>query len=91
MLLFIFKRMQQQRLQNYNMKKINKYGDNICAHTPASNQLFPKHKAKISGAPIDKIKKGCLIFWDGHVGVGLNQKDIIHSNAFHFLKTDFAL
>ena len=27
--------------------------------------------------------KGCLIFWDGHVGVGLNQKDIIHSNAFH--------
>ncbi len=46
------------------------------ANEQCNENMYPNIK-------IDKIKKGCLIFWDGHVGVGLNQKDIIHSNAFH--------
>ena len=27
--------------------------------------------------------KGCIIFWDGHVGVMINEKDFLHANAFH--------
>ena len=31
----------------------------------------------------DKIKKGTLIFWKGHVAIAINAKEIIHANAFH--------
>ena len=31
----------------------------------------------------DNIKKGTLIFWEGHVAIAINAKEIIHANAFH--------
>ena len=31
----------------------------------------------------EKIEKGCLIFWDGHVGIMLDEKNILHSNVHH--------
>lgn len=32
-----------------------------------------------------KLQKGDLIFWKGHVAVVLNNKQLIHANAFHML------
>lgn len=29
------------------------------------------------------IKRGCLIFWEGHVAISINKSKIIHANAFH--------
>ncbi len=31
----------------------------------------------------DKLDKGTLIFWKGHVAIAINEKEIIHSNAYH--------
>ena len=31
----------------------------------------------------NKISKGCLLFWDGHVGISLNKHELIHSNLHH--------
>ena len=31
----------------------------------------------------EKLEKGCLVFWDGHVGIMLNENNILHSNAYH--------
>ena len=31
----------------------------------------------------NSVDKGCLIFWEGHVAIALNDKEIIHSNAYH--------
>ena len=43
------------------------------------NQInFEMHKFK----SLNKIERGALIFWDGHVAIGLNQ-EILHSNAHH--------
>lgn len=35
---------------------------------------------------IKSLKRGCVIFWDGHVGVMTNNKDCIHANSY-FMKT----
>lgn len=32
---------------------------------------------------INKIKRGCLIFWKGHVAIALNCSLIIHANNYH--------
>ncbi len=32
---------------------------------------------------IDKLKRGFVVFWEGHVGIMVNEKDCIHANAFH--------
>lgn len=40
---------------------------------------FKSHQIKSS----NKISKGCLLFWDGHVGVSLNKHELIHSNLYH--------
>ena len=29
------------------------------------------------------IEKKCLIFWEGHVAIALNENEVLHSNAFH--------
>ena len=34
----------------------------------------------------NKLQRGVLVFWDGHVGVMINNKEILHSNAF-FMST----
>ncbi len=31
----------------------------------------------------NSVDRGCLIFWEGHVAIALNDKEIIHSNAYH--------
>ena len=31
----------------------------------------------------NKISRGCLLFWDGHVGISLNKHELIHSNLYH--------
>ena len=40
----------------------------------------------------DKVQRGNLIFWEGHVGIILNHKEMIHSNSFSMMvsieKTD---
>ena len=33
--------------------------------------------------PFNQITRGCLIFWDGHVGITINKSKIIHANAYH--------
>lgn len=32
---------------------------------------------------LEKIQKGALIFWDGHVALAIDEEKIIHSNAFN--------
>ena len=31
----------------------------------------------------DKLRRGDLVFWEGHVGIMLSGKDFLHANAFH--------
>lgn len=32
---------------------------------------------------IDDLKRGCVIFWEGHVGIMVSKFNCIHANAFH--------
>ena len=32
---------------------------------------------------ITQIKRGCVIFWDGHVCIMTDRENCIHANAFH--------
>ena len=32
---------------------------------------------------ISDLKRGCVIFWKGHVGIMINKVNCIHANAFH--------
>jgi len=32
---------------------------------------------------IDKLKRGCVIFWKGHVGIMVDRFNCIHANAYH--------
>lgn len=34
---------------------------------------------------LDKSKRGDLIFWDGHVGIITNKKQMVHANAFKMM------
>ncbi len=36
---------------------------------------------------INKLKRGCVVFWEGHVGIMINNTDCIHANAFHMKTT----
>ena len=31
---------------------------------------------------IDDLKRGCVIFWEGHVGIMIDNLNCIHANAF---------
>lgn len=46
-----------------------------------SNDQF--HSKILKETSMRNLKKGVLIFWDGHVAIAINNKDIIHANAFH--------
>ncbi len=42
------------------------------------------------GTPVDpgdlsRLQRGDLVFWRGHVGIMANDRDLIHSNAYHLL------
>ncbi len=45
-----------------------------------SNQIRFKSKNVFD---YEKIEKECLVFWDGHVGIMLDENNILHSNAHH--------
>tara|TARA_A100001015_G_C15042282_1_gene740574 strand:- start:4965 stop:5720 length:756 start_codon:yes stop_codon:yes gene_type:complete len=32
---------------------------------------------------VSKLKRGCVIFWEGHVGIMVDKLNCIHANAFH--------
>ena len=32
---------------------------------------------------IENLKRGCVIFWKGHVGIMIDKKNCIHANAYH--------
>ena len=32
---------------------------------------------------INDLKRGCVIFWEGHVGIMIDKLNCIHANAFH--------
>ena len=54
------------------------YGQNIPRNT--CDQVNLK-KPKVS--EIDNLRRGCVIFWEGHVGIMVDKKNCIHANAFH--------
>ena len=37
----------------------------------------------ISWRPSTKLRRGDLVFWEGHVGIMTSAKDFLHANAFH--------
>ncbi|MDC0969255.1 C40 family peptidase [Alphaproteobacteria bacterium] len=54
------------------------YGEDIPRNT--SQQI--KLKKKIINN-IDDLKRGCVVFWKGHVGIMIDKFNCIHANAYH--------
>ena len=54
------------------------YGENIPRNT---SQQVKLKKKRIIG--ITDLKRGCVIFWKGHVGILIDKFNCIHANAFH--------
>lgn len=54
------------------------YGENIPRNT--SEQVKIK-KNYIEG--LRNLKRGCVIFWRGHVGIMIDNSNCIHANAYH--------
>jgi len=36
-------------------------------------------------APGEKLRRGDLVFWDGHVGIMVDSESLLHANGFHML------
>ena len=53
------------------------------------NFYFPRNTsdqvlyARKIGVKVNKIKRGTLIFWKGHVALAINDTHILHANAYH--------
>ena len=54
------------------------YGENIPRNT---SQQVKLKKKRIKD--INNLKRGCVIFWKGHVGIMIDKFKCIHANAFH--------
>lgn len=54
------------------------YGENIPRNT---SQQVKLKKKNIKG--IDDLRRGCVVFWKGHVGIMVDKFNCIHANAFH--------
>ena len=54
------------------------YGENIPRNT--SEQI--KLEKKII-RDIDDLNRGCVVFWEGHVGIMVDKFNCVHANAFH--------
>ncbi|MDB2478800.1 C40 family peptidase [Alphaproteobacteria bacterium] len=54
------------------------YGEDIPRNTSQQIKLKKKHIRDIND-----LKRGCVIFWKGHVGIMINKFNCIHANAFH--------
>ena len=54
------------------------YGEDIPRNT--SQQIKLKKKQILE---INDLKRGCVVFWEGHVGIMIDKFNCIHANAFH--------
>ena len=54
------------------------YGQNIPRNT---SQQIKLNKNEIKN--INELKRGCVIFWEGHVGIMVDKLHCIHANAYH--------
>ena len=54
------------------------YGKTIPRNTSEQVQL-----TKSNLYQIEDLKRGCVIFWDGHVGIMIDKINCIHANTFH--------
>lgn len=58
------------------------YGENIPRNTSQQIKLKKKEVRDIS-----KLRRGCVVFWKGHVGIMVDKFNCIHANAFHMRTT----
>jgi SH3-like domain-containing protein len=54
------------------------YGQNIPRNT---SQQVKLNKNEISS--INALKRGCVVFWEGHVAIMVSSLNCVHANAFH--------
>ena len=54
------------------------YGANIPRNSKDQSQL---KKPVIKDS--DNLERGCVVFWDGHVAIMINNSSCIHANAYH--------
>mgnify|MGYP001210118700 CR=1 FL=1 len=54
------------------------YGEDIPRNTSEQIKLKKNHIKNV-----DNLKRGCVIFWEGHVGIMIDKFNCIHANAFH--------
>lgn len=54
------------------------YGQNIPRNTIDQVML---QKEKVND--INELDRGCVIFWEGHVGIMIDKFNCVHANAFH--------
>ena len=54
------------------------YGEDIPRNTSQQVKLKKKYIEDI-----EHLKRGCVVFWKGHVGIMVDKFNCIHANAFH--------
>jgi len=54
------------------------YGEDIPRNTSQQVKLKKKHIRDV-----EDLKRGCVVFWKGHVGIMIDKFNCIHANAFH--------
>jgi len=54
------------------------YGENIPRNTYDQVNL-----KKPNVCEINNLRRGCVIFWEGHVGIMIDEINCIHANAYH--------
>ena len=54
------------------------YGENIPRNTSQQVKLKKKHIRDVNN-----LKRGCAVFWKGHVGIMIDKINCVHANAFH--------
>lgn len=58
------------------------YGENLPRNT---SQQIKLNKKKVN--IINDLKRGCVVFWEGHVGIMIDSINCIHANAYHMKTT----
>ena len=54
------------------------YGETLPRNSSQQVQLKKRYIKNI-----DNLKRGCVVFWKGHVGIMIDKFNCIHANAFH--------
>lgn len=54
------------------------YGENIPRNTSEQVKLNKRYVENIN-----QLQRGCVVFWEGHVAIMVDNKNCIHANAFH--------